>query len=166
MRFFLDTEWADDSGYRLVSLALVSEDGTHSFYSEVLELPQAPTKFVGDVVYPLLERGAAARGRYVFTRDLRLFLARFGASFVLFDYRVDGELFRYALTGFDLPSTILGDLPSMPNVSTTLIAREDVREGIDQYFDRHPELVSRKHHAGVDAEALRWAFIRALERQS
>lgn len=163
-RLFLDCEWADTLGSELVSLALVSEDGQHRFYSEVDPLPKQPTDWVHAVVYPLLEHGYAARQRVDFTRDLRAFLTQFQEPFVLFDYRADGALFGYALSGFDLSDVALAKLPPAPQVSQTLILRDDVCQGIEQWFREHPEQAGRRHHAGVDAEALRWAFVAALER--
>lgn len=93
---------------------------------------------------------------------MRTFLAQFERPFVLFDYRTDCTLFRYALDGFDLPTVILQAMPPVPSVVTTLVLREDVRSGIDRYFSNNPALADRKHHAAVDADAFRWAFIDAL----
>lgn len=163
-RLFLDCEWADTLDSELVSLALVSEDGLHRFYSEVDPLPKQPTDWVRAVVYPLLEHGYAARQRIDLTRDLRAFVSRFDDPFVLFDYQADGALFGYALAGFDLSGAALAKLPPAPSVGQILILREDVRRGIEQYFREHPEHAGRRHHAGVDAEALRWAFVAALEK--
>ena len=39
---FLDTEWADAAGEKLVNLALVSDDGTYEFYAEIDPLPEFP----------------------------------------------------------------------------------------------------------------------------
>lgn len=158
MRLFLDTEWADQAGLKLVSMGLVSEDKRHRFYSEVSPLPKDPTHFVRSVVYPLLEHGFSARQTFDFTRDLRVFLARFDTPVVLFDHPVDCTLFRYALDGFELPAEVLGKLLPAPEVAVAHVANDEVRQGIELYFDKHPALAPRRHHAGVDAEALRWAF--------
>lgn len=158
-RLFLDTEWADTMASELVSLALVSEDGAHRYYAEVNPLPANPTDFVRHVVYPLLEHGYNAMQPIDLTRSLRRFLRQFPAPiFVLFDYAADGALFRYALDGFESNA----DHGACPSVTTTLIHRDDVRTLIERYFSNHPEVSHRRHHAGVDAEALRWAFIEAL----
>jgi len=45
MRLFLDTEWNNDAARELVSIALVSEDGTKEFYSERDPLPEPPASF-------------------------------------------------------------------------------------------------------------------------
>lgn len=159
-RLFLDCEWADSLDSELVSLGLVSEDGRHRFYSEVDPLPKEPTEWVRAVVYPLLQHGYAARKKAIFTRDLREFLSRFRAPFVLYDHHSDGNLFDCALCGFDLAEAVIEKLPPMPELVQTLILRGDVRQGIEQYFLEHAEHAGRRHHAGVDAEALRWAFIK------
>jgi hypothetical protein len=164
MRLFLDCEWADTRDSELVSMALVSEDGSHRVYAEVSPLPAKPTDWVRAVVYPLLEHGYAARQQIDFTYDLRAFLTRFDDPIVLFDYRADGVLLDYALAGFDLADAVLAKLPAAPKVSKTLILCEDVRRGIERYFREHPEHAGRRHHAGVDAEALRWAFAVAVAK--
>ena len=163
MHLFLDTEWADEAGGQLVSLALVSEDGLYRFYSEMDPLPKRPTDWVNAVVYPLLQHGYAARQKVDFTRDLRTFLARFDAPMVLFDHTADGTLFDRALAGFDLPANLVDKLGAMPPVIRTLVQHEDVRGRVEDYFHEHPDQAQRRHHAGVDAEALRWAFCRAQE---
>lgn len=162
-RLFLDCEWADTLDSELVSLALVDESGQHRFYSEIDPLPEQPTDWVRAAVYPLLERGYSARRQIDFTNDLRVFMARFEDPYVLFDYAADGALFSYALAGFDLPDKKLKKLLSAPSVGLTLIRREDVRRHIEQYFSSYPEHAGRRHHAGIDAEALRIAFLKAIQ---
>lgn len=158
-RLFLDTEWADTLASELVSLALVSEDGVHRYYAEVTPLPANATDFVQHVVYPLLEHGYSAMQPIDLTRSLRRFLMQFPTPiFVLFDYPADGALFRYALEGFE---SAVPPGPC-PEVAMTLVRRDDVSSLIERYFMTHPELLHRRHHAGVDAEALRWAFVEAL----
>lgn len=163
-RLFLDCEWADEAGCQLVSLALISEDGLYRFYSEMDPLPKHPTDWVRAVVYPLLEHGYAARQKVDFTRDLRAFLARFNAPMVLFDHVADGVLFDRALVGFDLPANVVNKLGPAPSVTATLIQDQGVRDRIEAYFHEHPDQARRRHHAGVDAEALRRAFVAALEK--
>lgn len=162
-RIFLDCEWADAFDSELVSLAMVDESGQHRFYSEVDPLPKQPTDWVRAVVYPLLQHGYAARQKVEFTRDLRAFLARFDEPFVLFDYAADGALFDFAMAGFDLPDAVIDKLDPAPGVNKTLILRDDVRRYIEVYFMEHPDEARRRHHAGIDAEALRWAFGKAIQ---
>ncbi|WP_066095061.1 3'-5' exoribonuclease [Xanthomonas massiliensis] len=163
-RLFLDCEWADEAGHQLVSLALVSEDGGHHFYSEVDPLPRHPTDWVRAVVYPLLQHGYATRQKADFTRALRAFLARFDTPMVLFDHATDGILFDRALAGFDLPANVIDKLGLAPFVTTILIQDEGVRDRIEAYFREHPDQARRRHDASVDAEALRWVFVTELEK--
>lgn len=153
VKLFLDCEWADANGSELVSLALVSEDGAARFYAEVNPLPANPTDFVRFVVFPLLEHGYFAMQKTDITEGLRSFLERFREPFVLYDNAADGALFRFALEGFDLPAR-LGPLPA---VNQTLVLCDDVAALIERYFREHPAAAARRHHALVDAEALRWA---------
>jgi len=157
-RLFLDCEWADNNGRDLVSLALVSEDCVHQFYSEVSPLPKHPTDFVRHVVYPLLEHGYYSRQKIEITRDLRFFLAEIPRPYVLYDYPADGVLFRCAIDGFGLPHAALTHLPPAPPYRERLIAFGDVRTRIEEYFEARPIAKARRHHARADAEALRWAF--------
>lgn len=162
---FLDTEWADVLGAELVSLALVSADGRHRFYAERDPLPDSPTDFVRVAVYPLLERGNAALTDAVFTTELRQFLCGIEAPFVLFDYPNDGALLRYALAGFELPDSQAFSCGPIPSPVMT----EMIREGLiamllEDWFQAHPDAGARRHHAGVDAEALRQAWLAATGR--
>lgn len=158
-RLFLDCEWADTIGSDLVSIALVSEDEQHRFYAEMSPLPEHPTSFVRHVVYPLLHGGQHARQAAELTRDLRTFLARIPEPQVLYDDAVDGALFRYALDGFELNDSALAELPAAPFVeSTLLVERDSIRLQMDRYFSATPDCARQRHHALIDAEALRWAF--------
>lgn len=106
---FLDTEWADAAGEQLVSLALLSEDGTHRFYAEIDPLPTPTTLFVRTVVYPLLQRGDAALAAPQLTRRLRMFLAAVPAPrCVMFDAVNDVVLLRLALPAlvFAIPGSV------------------------------------------------------------
>ncbi|UJM86601.1 hypothetical protein LRK24_01165 [Rhodanobacter denitrificans] len=72
---------------------------------------------------------------------------------MLYDHVNDGKLFRCALEGFSLQM----NLGAPHVVNQTLVLRDDIAPLIERYFDEHPNAASRHHHAGVDAEALRWA---------
>ena len=158
---FLDTEWANDAQRELVSLALVSRDGTRRFYAERDPLPDNPSRFVADIVYPLLERGEAAMPDADFTRGLRRFLSQFDAPFVLFDVSHDGDLLTHALNGFGAP----GNYGPMPTIGTTRMLREgDFHHLLQAWFAQQPEREARRHHAGVDAEALRCAWLAVTGR--
>jgi len=148
---FLDTEWNNDAVRELVSLALIHEDGVRRFYAERLPRPEGPSSFVRTVVYPLLEGPALPDQE--FGGQLRTFIALFDRPCVHFDGAVDkGQLVR-ALTGF---GTWNGDVPEWVPV---LVTNLDVLEAQERYFATHPEAAARRHHAMVDAEALRASFV-------
>lgn len=158
-RLFLDTEWADAAATELVSIGLVTEDGQRSFYAEVMTLPERPTGFVREVVYPLLERGDAALPPAEFTRRLRAFLLPVDHPAVLFDCAADGAFLKFALAGFGLDE----DMGLCPSVKFSPIGFGDVLTNVERYFREHPVAAARRHHAGIDAEALRWGFVEAMK---
>lgn len=155
---FLDTEWADVIGADLVSLALISEDGRRVFYAERDPLPANATDFVRAVVYPLLEREHVALPDMEFTRRLRAFLDEIPSPYILFDYPNDGTLLRHALTGFgaELAADLCGPQP-MP-VMTKMLRDGDMTAVLEAWFGSHPEALAKRHHALVDAQALRMAW--------
>lgn len=87
-----------------MSLALISEDGTHEFYAEIDPLPNSATEFVRNVVYPLLDRGGSAMSHAALTGALRQFLAHIPEPSVLADFANDLAPLRLALNGFDAAS--------------------------------------------------------------
>jgi len=99
VRLSLDTEWESEATHELVSLALVSQDGQHRFYAERDPLPVAPSAFVREVVYPLLDRGSVALPDPTLTRELRAFLAQVEAPLVLADSSLDLTLLARVFGG-------------------------------------------------------------------
>ncbi|QNN45472.1 hypothetical protein H9L17_09545 [Thermomonas brevis] len=160
MRLYLDTEWADPEATQLVSLALVDSTNRYNYYCEIDPLPQQPTEFVRDRVYPLLQRGLWAKDQRKFCLSLRNFLDRLKGSprLILADHPTDFSLLRFALAGFG--SNVPGPVPEWTPIEVT---QGDVLGHRELYFDRHPEARARRHHASVDAEALRWAFEYVIE---
>lgn len=156
---FLDTEWADSAGTELVSLALVSADGAHRFYAERDPLPACPTRFVAEHVYPLLDRGPAALVDEKFTQSLRRFLQSIDAPTVLFDCHTDGVLLRHALAWFG-DSCIASHqaLPVRP-VLTLMHRGFHFTLLLESWFAADPLRAARRHHAAVDAEALRSTWL-------
>lgn len=150
---FLDTEWNNDAVRELVSLALVNADATQCFYAERAPRPGAPSSFVSKVVYPLLDGGDAALSDENFGEQLRAFVASFDHSRIHFDGAIDKRQLARALTGF---GTWSGEVPAWEPV---LVTRQDVLDELEIYFGCRPERAARRHHAAVDAEALRAAYI-------
>lgn len=164
---FLDTEWADAAGTELVSLALVSEDGHQRFYAERDPLSLSPSDFVRQHVYPLLDRGDAALPDIEFTTSLRAFLRKLASPYVLFDFPNDGALLKYAIAGFNLPEAVSRQCGPVPaTVLTKMLRDERMTRILEDWFRRHPDAAARRHHAAVDADALRWAWLATTGRQA
>lgn len=161
-RLFLDCEWADNLGSELVSIALVSEDGAQRFYAEVNPLPDKPTDFVRYVVYPLLEHGYWAMPHAELTHHLRAFIAPLPEPRVIYDQHNDGALFRYAIDGFEEADA--DALGPYSDVAQELVSHDALTAQIERYFSERQAARGRRHHAMVDAEALRWAYSAAAER--
>lgn len=159
MNLFLDTEWADPIGSELVSLALVSEDGARQFYAERDPLPASPTDFVRHAVYPLLQGGPAAMSDMAMTRALRAFLSATPGACVLADYPNDLQLLQYVLAGFDLVDDQVQACGPVPEVAVQILASSCIRTGIEAWFQDNPSQRARRHHAMVDAQALRAAWM-------
>jgi 3' exoribonuclease, RNase T-like len=147
---FLDTEWADEHANQLVSLALVSEDGTREYYAEVDPLPSDPKRFVVDAVYPLLERGDKALPLNEVASTVADFLITLPAPAVLADHINDLRLLRALLAGERWERLLQSGL-----IATRMIKDSRMREISDAWFCEDPARISRRHHALVDAHALR-----------
>jgi hypothetical protein len=161
--FFLDTEWADEPGVELVILALVSEDGMQEFYAEREHLPRHPTAFVQDRVYPLLDRGETILSDEQMTSALLAFLGRVALPFVLADFPNDLELLQYVLDGFPVSGSNASHRSTA--LVTTLMCRDDKTTALlERWFTMHPREAARRHHALVDARALRMAWLAATGR--
>jgi len=163
---FLDTEWADIEGSELLSMALLSEDGSKHFYAERMVRPNEITPFVIESVLPLLEGGAAAMEDAAFTDALRRFIASIPNPVVLYDYVNDGYLLDVALKGFRcLPSELEECYPYPRGVEKRLIEDAAISAGIEDLFAKNPEAARRRHHALVDASMLRQAWARVCTDQ-
>ena len=159
--FFLDTEWADAEGFDLVSIALVSEDGVSTFYAERDPLPSVPTDFVATTVYPLLQRGPYALPDQALAAALIAFLRGQPYPHMIADYPNDLRLFRQTISW---ASTAFG-MEEPPSFPCTLMSRDPVTTyHLERWFLRHPDMLLRRHHALVDAHALRAAWMVATGR--
>jgi len=155
---FLDTEWADEKGLELVSIALVSEDGANTFYAERDPLPLAPTEFVKTTVYPLLQRGGHALPDQSLAMALVAFLRAQRYPHVIADYPNDLGLFRQVIS-WHRPGAVCR-LEELPSVPCTLMERDRFTTShLERWFSKHPDLLLRRHHALVDANALRMAWM-------
>jgi hypothetical protein len=150
---FLDTEWATDEVRELVSLALVNADSSRSFYAERKPLPSITSTFVQSRVYPLLEGENAALTDDAFGTKLRAFVASCGAPHIHFDLQIDKVQLAQALRSF-------GNWPGeVPSWIPVLVTDQYILDEIEIYFADRPAMAARRHHAAVDAEALRHAYM-------
>jgi hypothetical protein len=150
---FLDCEWADVLASELVSIGLVSADRHHEFYAERDPLPPDPVPFVRVAVYPLLERGETAVPDALLTLHLRTFLAAIANPLIVYDSPHDRALCQFVLDGLNEPE------PEGPVLSNIRWQRLDLDAARERWWRDHPEYRSRRHHAGVDALALRGAWL-------
>lgn len=158
--YFLDTEWADTLGSELVSIGLVSQNGARLFYAERDPLPTSPSDFVRTVVYPLLERESSALGDAQMTQALRHFLYQDPSAVILADYANDLQLLQYVLAGFELPQEQVYHLGPVPSPAMKVLARNGTLDRlIEAWYLAHPDQRRRRHHALVDAHALRGAWL-------
>lgn len=164
---FLDTEWADSvaDGCQLVSLGLVGRDDQFQWYAERDLLPESPPDFVRVAVYPLLERGAAARSDGLLCESLRTFIEHVRSATgetptIAFDYGTDRALFLDAWNGLDATVPDIGP----PNVHWfDLNALNPHYElGLEAHFADNPDARRRRHHALVDAFAARAGYLHAI----
>jgi len=148
---YLDCEWADVLASVLVSIALVSADGLHVFYAEREPLPSDPVPWVQSVVYPLLERGVAAMDDATLTRKLREFLARLPSPSIHYDFGHDRSLCQYVIDGLE------DSEPQGPTPEVTWVRLDGLHAACERWWQAHPELCGKRHHALIDAMALRGA---------
>lgn len=159
--FFLDTEWADDDGRELVSLALVPGGpyglfiGTNlpPFYAERDPLP-TPSTYVRSVVYPLLERGAHAKGDTQFSQELGEYIAQ------AYDPRAQRSPIIIAThaNDFTLLRQMLTLTHQAPSFEEELRYSESLIDRIRTAFASNAELSRRRHHALVDAQVLQSVY--------
>lgn len=154
---FLDTEWATDAVRGLVSLALVNADGSKHFYAERDPLPAVASSFVRHTVYPMLERGDVALPDHLFAERLRAFVASCNNPRIHFDALLDRVLLGQAMSEWGQ------NLRGAPAFVPVFIERNDVGEEVELYFQNNAVALARRHHAGVDAEALRYAFVAVVD---
>jgi hypothetical protein len=150
---FLDCEWADVLASQLVSIGLVSADLRHTFYAERDPLPTDPMPFVRTAVYPLLERGERAMPDALLTYRLRTFFAAIPSPSIVYDSPHDRALCQFVLDGLDEAE------PEGPALSVIQWRHLELDAARERWWRDHSEHQARRHHAGVDALALRGAWL-------
>lgn len=152
---FLDCEWADVLGSELVSIALVTQDGKKEFYAERASLPADPTPWVAMVVYPLLDRGPSAMSDCDMGQALRDFVGEIDHPRICYDYPKDRELCEWVLGGSGESIAPDSNAPEPP-IDWLLLT--DTGPALERWWKEHPQDARRRHHALVDAKALRAAW--------
>lgn len=93
------------------------------------------------------------------TKRVRGFLNSASAPMIFADYANDLQFLHYVLAGFDLPDTqVYACGPTPWPVDVQIIHDRPTATLVEAYFEAHPAVRSRRHHALVDAEALRVAW--------
>lgn len=154
MDLFLDCEWADVLASELVSIALVSGDLQSIFYAERDPLPVDPTPWVRSVVYPLLDRGASAMTDTSMTVAIRQFLASFEVPKIHYDFGPDRSLCQFVIDGFDVL-----DPPGPAPGNVEWHRCDGLSNAIEAWWSAHPARKLKRHHALMDAMALRAAYL-------
>lgn len=154
MLLFLDTEFTDFIDIDLISIGLVSEDGSATFYAERNDYRrEAASDFVRDAVLPQLgQQPENSCSREELTRRLYEWLQGFpGAVQIACDSTHDRDLLWDALE--DEPPTNLD-----PAVVKLAWQSEDrvFNEAVCKY---HGQPGRPRHHALHDAQALRCGWL-------
>jgi hypothetical protein len=112
--------------------------------------------------FALLERGRAAMSDIKLTSSLRLFLQSVSSPCIVYDYPNDGSLLQVAIAGFRLlPSELEGSGPPPADLQTMLLKDDLTAMILEDWFLANPGEAARRHHALVDANALRTAWLAA-----
>ena len=152
---FLDCEWADVSASELVSIALVPLDGERIFYAERAVLPQ-PNPWVAEAVYPRLSRGGTVMDDAAMTRALRAHLTDFDEVSICYDHGASRAFCEAVLDGPEsVDSEELGPRPCEVRWDRV----RDMGRALERWWRAHPDAARHRHHALMDAQALRGAWL-------
>lgn len=152
---FLDCEWADVLASKLVSIALVPLDGEHIFYAERSALPE-PAPWAAEAVYPRLSRGSTVMDDAAMTRALRAYLADFDEVSICYDHGASRAFCEAVLDGPErMDSEALGPRPCEVGWDRV----RDMGRVLERWWRAHPDAVRHRHHALMDARALRGAWL-------
>ncbi|MFM0258053.1 3'-5' exonuclease family protein [Paraburkholderia sediminicola] len=146
-RIYIDTEFTDIAAPRLISFAMVSEDG-HEFYGEVAEVDEEVcSAFVRAQVLPQLGKFPGC----IMTRDAlaeaaRIWMSKFSGlrqrPVICYDHPIDLQLLW----------ELIGRKPAGWKEKLISLRIDPVRR--EQYFSEH----GGRHHALYDARANRAAY--------
>ncbi|MBV1777371.1 hypothetical protein KSF73_16745 [Burkholderiaceae bacterium DAT-1] len=149
MLIFLDTEYTDPIDSGLISIALITEDGSHHFYAELSDFKRDMcSAFVHAAVLPLLDAPPdQIMDRGALNRCLHTWFARLPEPGVIaYDDRTDVDLLLDAL-GDTTPANLAGYHNLRPAMASPMF-----NEAVCQY---HAQPNQPWPHAWHDANALR-----------
>lgn len=159
IRIFFDTEFTDlAKDAKLISIGLVSEDGTRTFYAELSDTWRLADvgEFAREFVLPLLEGGAALMTTSELQRRLWIWIKEFGepvklaTDSLMWDWPWIQEI-------FSAPNTWPENLDATP-----LLLTMNYLPGYDQFCEAVELAFAeglRQHHALDDARANRLGWI-------
>lgn len=160
MLLFLDTEFTG-LGQRnpdLISIGLVSEDGRHSFYSELVSESYAArvSDWTKEHVLPLLEDGDCVRTVEALRQDLSDWIGALGSVRVVTDAPdYDFALLRSLLNPWP------ANIAMLPIWFDTYALGSIHQELLEIQFNLYFSAAKPQHHALNDAKALRRAWHQA-----
>lgn len=159
MLIFFDTEFTDlGSNPRLISIGLVSRDGTREFYAELSDTYQLKdcSPFVNEAVLPHLEGGDTVMTMSELTHALGNWIESFGQPVKLATDSLSWD-WPWIQGIFYLPGTWPENLDTRPASLYEMIDSPFFERAVEQEFEKHePKL--RRHHALDDAKANRFAW--------
>ncbi len=171
MLLFADTEFADFESLDPLSVALVSEDGSHEFYAEIFDCETPPSDFVRQIVLPLMQGG---EHRLLYSEASER-LARWIAALphhptIIVDYPGDWIILNEMLTSAGMQSKPAAlmlfpafELAGRERLGAERAAIELAAEKMPALMEEHFLLDPRRHHALVDARATAHGWRRALQ---
>jgi hypothetical protein len=176
MYLFIDTEFTDFINSDLISLGLVSEDGTKEFYVEITDFNRNySSPFVRSAVYPLLDNAKYGMSFKQAAEALEKWIANVGSYdiTIVWDFNMDLYFFRelYNPTKPDPLLNVKDKIYSKAFANRLYelgfhmqqahhIGQATLVHAMENYFER---IDNRRHHALVDAKANRHGWLKAIE---
>lgn len=162
MLIFFDTEFTDlHSDARLISIGLVSEQGGHLFYAELLDTYRLSDcgDFTRDEVLPLLEGGTVVMAMSELSARLATWLASFDEPVILATDSLAWD-WPWIQKIFKAPGNWPANLDRKPLLLTagTLVNFEQFEASVERAFIEG----LRQHHALDDAKANRLGWMRLV----
>lgn len=168
MLFFLDTEFTDFIETDLISLALVSEDGTYTFYRENSEFTyDYCNSFVKAEVIPKLLKGNNTVNYFNFSIQLVQWLNQFNDLIFCAtspqDYFLLNDVIRYS--GEDIFFSI-GGIGIIQMLEQRKVSKEKISSALKSFRmmeEEYHQEYKQRHNALHDALAMQKAWEKTLE---